>query len=366
MINIGVIGCGYWGMNHIRVFSELPGAAVVAASDLREDRLDLVRQRFPRVRPCQGCEPVLSNSEIDAVVISTPATTHHAIARECLLSGKHVLVEKPMTTGVGQAEELAALAQERHLVLMVGHTFLYNDAVRKMKTCVTDDDFGRVYYLHATRTNLGPIRRDVSVVWDLAAHDVSVFNYLLDSRPTWVSAVGARVLGNGKEDVAFITLHYPDGVVGNIHVSWAEPNKVRRVTVVGSNKRVCFDDLNHAEQVRVFEKGVALQPVEPGSFAEFRLLVRDGNIVSPKIEAGEPLKNQGAHFLHCVQTGAQPLSDGRDGVDVVQVMMAIQDSVAKHGAPVEVGPELQMAPLPWFIEVARPAESVLAARSELN
>jgi len=336
-IGIGIIGCGYWGMNYVRVFSELLQATVVAVCDQGADRLTLAKQRFPMVRTCQKWEQIVGNSEIEGVVVSTPATTHYAIARECLLNRKHVLVEKPMTIDIEQAEELVALAEEMHVVLMVGHTFLYNPGIRKIKACINDDDFGRVYYLHATRTNLGPIRGDVNAVRDLAAHDVSIFNYLLDGKPTWVSAVGARVLGNCREDVGFITLCYPGDIIGNIHVSWADPNKVRRVTIVGSNKRICFDDLNTMEQVRIFEKGVVSEPAEVGGFGEFRLLVRDGDIISPKIEASEPLKNQCAHFLDCIRTGTYPLTDGRNGLDVVEVMVAIQNSIARNGTPVQVG-----------------------------
>jgi len=356
-IGIGIIGCGYWGVNHVRVFSELPQANVVAVGDLRADRLKLAKQRFPTVRTYQGYEELLGDSEIEGVVVSTPATTHYAIVKECLLNRKHVLVEKPMTTNIEQAEELAALAEEMYVVLMVGHTFLYNGGIRKMKACVDDDGLGRVYYLHATRTNLGPIRRDVNAIWDLASHDVSIFNYLLDSKPTWVSAVGAKVLRNGREDVGFITLHYPDDIVCNIHVSWADPNKVREVIVVGSNRRICFDDLNTMEQVRIFEKGVISEPAEAGSFDEFRLLVRDGDIISPRIESSEPLKNQDAHFLDCIRTGTRPLTDGRNGLDVVEVMVAIQDSAARNGAPVQVGSEIRTVPLPSSVAANRRVES---------
>jgi predicted dehydrogenase len=220
---------------------------------------------------------------------------------------------------------------------MVGHTFLYNPGINRMKACIDSNDFGTVYYLQGTRTNMGPIRKDVNVLWDLAPHDVSIFNYLVGSKPTWVSAVGGKVLGNSREDVGFITLHYPNNIVGNIHVSWADPSKVRRVIVVGSNRRMAFDDLNATEQLRIFEKGVTSEATNHGSFDEYRLLMRDGDIISPKIEASEPLKNQCNHFLDCIQNGASPLTDGQNGLDVVRIMVAIQKSVARNGAPVQVG-----------------------------
>jgi predicted dehydrogenase len=342
-IGIAIVGCGDWGMNYVRVFSELRQATVIAAIDVREDRLQVVKRRFLTVETFREYGEALENPDVAGVVVSTPASTHHSIVRDSLLSGKHVLVEKPMTTHVWQAEDLAALAEELEAVLMVGHTFLYNPGIRKMKTCMNEKDFGRVYYLHGLRTNLGPIREDVNAVWDLAPHDVSIFNYLLDSTPEWASAVGATVFGNGREDVGFITLHYPNGIIGNIHVSWANPNKVRQVTVVGSNKRICFDDLNSVERIRIFEKGVVSQPTEANSFGEFRLLVRDGDIVSPRVEASEPLKNQCSHFLDCIQTGRKPVSDARNGLEVVKVMEAIQASMARNGEPANV---VQMAAMP--------------------
>ncbi len=336
-IGIGVIGCGYWGLNYIRIFSELSQAVVVAANDPQEDRLDRVKQRFPAVDIHRRLGSALQDPKIEAVVISTPATIHYAVAKECLLDGKHVLIEKPMTTSVEQAEELVALANDMQVVLMVGHTFLYNAGINEMKTCIDSDGFGKVYYLHGTRTNLGPIRKDVNAIWDLAPHDVSIFNYLVGRQPTWVSAVGERALGNSREDVGFITLHYPHNIIGNIHVSWADPSKVRKVIVVGSNRRMAFDDMNGAEQVRIFEKGVTAEAVDPGSFDEYRLLMRDGDIISPKIEASEPLKNQCAHFLDCIRNGTQPLTDGRNGLDVIKVMVAIQESVAGNGMPIPIG-----------------------------
>ena len=193
--------------------------------------------------------------------------------------------------------------------------------------------------MHSTRTNLGPIRNDVNAIWDLAPHDVSIFDYLLEAQPLWVSAVGSRLLGNSKEDVGFITLAYPGDVIGNIHVSWADPNKVREVVAVGSRRRIVFDDLNNLERVRIFEKGVSPSMVEADSFGEFRFLVRDGDIISPKIEPSEPLKNQCSHFLDCIEKGMRPLTDGQNGLEVVRVMEAVQESLRQRGAPVEIGRE---------------------------
>jgi len=335
-IGIGIIGCGYWGINYVRVFSELPNSQVIKACDLSEERLDRVRKRFPLVETCNSIHQLLDDPRIGAIVVATPSSTHYEITKECLLHDKDVLVEKPFIIEVAEGQELIDLAQERKKVLMVGHTFMYNPGIQKMKECIWDDDFGEIYYLHATRTNLGPIRTDVNVVWDLVSHDLSIFGHLLGVQPSWVTAVGAKLLRNGREDVGFVTVGYPNGVLGHIHASWADPHKVRQVVVVGSKKRIVFNDLNNLEKVRIFEKGVSPSATEVNSYGEFQFLMRDGDIISPKVEASEPLKNQCAHFLDCVTRGVTPLSDGQNGLDVVRVLVAIDESVRRNGAPVEV------------------------------
>jgi predicted dehydrogenase len=246
------------------------------------------------------------------------------------------LVEKPLTTTAADAESLIALSESKAITLMVGHTFLYNAAIRKVKEYLKQDELGRIYYLYAQRTNLGPIRHDVNAVWDLAPHDISIFNYLLDSTPLWVSAIGARVLHNRRDDVGFISLGYPGGIIGHIHVSWADPNKVREVVVVGSNKRIVFNDVDTLEPVRVFDRGVTLVQPEPTSFGEYHFLLRDGDITSPRIVASEPLKNQVAHFVECVTQHSCPLSDGWAGWEVVRVMEGIDRSIERNGAPIEL------------------------------
>ena len=335
-IGIGIIGCGYWGIHYVRIFSELPSSQMVKVCDLQEERLNRVRQRFPLVESCNDIQQLLDDSRIDAVVVATPASTHYEITKECLLHDKHVLVEKPFVMEVAEGEELIDLTEEKSRTLMVGHIFLYNPGIQKMKRCIWDNDFGEIYYLHATRTNMGPIRKDVNALWDLVPHDLSIFGDLLGIQPTWVTAVGAKVLGNSREDVGFITLAYPHGVLGHIRVSWAEPHKVREVVVVGSKKRIVFNDLDNLERVRIFEKGVSPPKADVNSYGEFQFLMRDGDIISPKVEASEPLKNQCAHFLDCIANGVTPLSDGQSGLDVVRIMVAIDESVKRHGAPVEV------------------------------
>jgi predicted dehydrogenase len=279
---------------------------------------------------------VVENTAADAVIISTPASTHYEIARMFLESGRHVLLEKPMALEVDHCERLADMAEHARKVLLVGHTFLYNTGIRKMKEAMQSAGFGRPYYLHATRTNLGPIREDVDAIWDLAPHDVSIFNYLLDQQPQWASAIGSRALGGRNADVAFVTLAYGDGVIGNIHVSWADPNKVREVVAVGSRSRVVFDDLNSLERVRIFEKGVSVGEQAPETYGEFRLLVRDGDILSPKVDASEPLKEQFVDFIGAIQENRRPFSDAAIGTQVVRALVAAEASMEVRGAPKEL------------------------------
>jgi predicted dehydrogenase len=333
---IALLGFGYWGPNYARALSELPGVQVVVICDGNADRLAQARQRYPAIATCADAGEMLKRADVDAVVVATPASTHRPLVEQALRAGRHVLVEKPMALDVAGCDALCALARSAGKVLMVGYTFLYNAGVRKMKECMTGDEFGQTYYLHATRTNLGPIRQDVNAVWDLAPHDVAIFNYLLDEQPEWASAVGTRVLRSSREDIGFATLGYANGVLGNIHVSWADPNKVREIVAVGSRRRVVFNDLNDTERVRFFERGVSVGDAVAESFGEFKLLVRDGDIISPKIEPSEPLKNQCSDFIAAIGTGRTPLVDCQFASGVVRTLVAIETSMRERGRAVAV------------------------------
>jgi len=333
-LRVALIGFGYWGPNYARVLHDLPSVELTAVCDSSAGRLAQVRQRYPSVATFPDLAGALGR--IDAAVIATPASTHRALVQQALSAGVHVLVEKPMALDTAGCDALCDLAAASGRVLMVGYTFLYNSGVRKMKECMTPDQFGQVYYLHATRTNLGPIREDVDAVWDLAPHDIAIFNYLLDDEPRWASAVGTRVLKTSRDDIAFATLGYRNGVVGNIHVSWSDPNKVREVVAVGSRRRVVFNDLNDGERVRFFERGVAAEEAIADTFGEFKLLVRDGDIVSPKIEPSEPLKNQCLEFVAAIADGRTPLADGHFARGVVRALVAIEASMRALGTAVEV------------------------------
>ena len=339
-MGVAVIGCGYWGMNYVRIFNELTESRVVAVCEQSPDRLKEVARRFPDVYLTTQVEDLISQPDVQGVVVCTEATSHFNVTRRLLLAGKHVLVEKPLTTTSTHAEKLIELAESRSATLMVGHTFIFNAGVRKVKEYV-EQETGRVYYLYARRTNLGPIRRDVNALWDLAPHDIAIFNYLLDSTPEWVSAIGGKVLGNCRDDVGFVSLGYPGNVLGHVHVSWADPDKAREVVVVKSDRRIVFNDLNGPEQVRVFEKGVSPVDEEPLNYGESRFQIRDGDIISPRIEPVEPLKNQCRHFLECIRTGKRPMSNGIHGRDVVRVLEAINRSIERKGmqVPVEDNPD---------------------------
>jgi predicted dehydrogenase len=329
-LGIGVIGCGYWGKHYVRIFQELPQSQVHLASDLSDDSLQAVSKYHTTVGVTRNYREIIRSKDIDAVVVSTPATNHFEITKACLENGKHVLVEKPLATTVAESEQLVELSQKHKRTLMVGHTFMYNSGVRKVKECIDNGSTGTIYYLNATRTNLGPIRQDVNALWDLAPHDISIFNYLLGDMPYAASATGAHYLGSGREDVVFVTLMYPNDVIGHIHVSWLDPNKVRQVTVVGSCQRIVFDDLSMMDRVRIYEKGVWAEQDHDENYGEFRLKVHDGDIISPRIDTNEPLKEMSTHFIDCVQTGATPLTDGENGLDVVKVLSVIDESMRSN------------------------------------
>jgi len=335
---IGVVGLGHWGKHYVRIFDWLlDDARVVQVADLERENLDAVRARHPLIDGSTSHRAVIENPAVDAVVVATPASTHHPIAREALAAGKHVLVEKPLALEEGHGLELARLARASGKVLLVGHTFLYNPGVRKVKEIIDGGGAGDVYYLAARRNNLGPIREDASAVTDLAPHDISIFNYLLGAEPVRASAVGGSWLKPGRADAAFITLEYPGGVLAHIQVSWVDSHKIREVVAIGSQKRVVFDDLDPLEPVRVFEKGIA---VDRGatSFGEFRYQLRDGDIRSPHVDAAEPLKVLCSHFLACIRDGVEPLTGVAGGLGVVRTLAAIERSLALGGAPVALAP----------------------------
>ena len=331
-IGIGLIGCGQWGLNYLRAFSDLDGCQLVAACDVSPDRLREARRRNRDVRTTSELSELIAAPDVNAVIIATQATRHYEAAAAALKGGKDVLVEKPMTTDVAEARRLRELVQASGRLLMVGHVFRYNPAVTFIQQLLASGGLGQLEYLSFTRTNLGPIRSDVNVVWDLMTHDVSILLHFLNESPTWVSAHGAAYLRPECEDVAFATIGFKKGVVANIRASWLDPRKVREITLVGTSKMAFFNDLDPTEPVRIYDKGAMREPSYE-SFGEFKLVTRSGDVVSPPISASEPLKNQCHHFLKAVQDRTPVLSDADDGLRVVEIVAAINRSIAQKGAP---------------------------------
>jgi predicted dehydrogenase len=334
VLTIGVIGCGYWGPNLIRNFINLKDAHVKTCSDLDEKRLSHMKQLYPSLLTTTDYREVIRDEEIEAVVIATPVSTHFRIALESLEAGKHVFCEKPLTDSVGDGVRLIDLADERGLVLMVGHTFVYTAAVNKIKDLINGGELGDVYYISTARVNLGLFQEDINVVWDLAPHDVSIMNYILGSRPDTVSAVGHSYIQPGIEDVSFVTLRYPGSILANLHVSWLNPNKIRSTTVVGSRKMLVYDDISSLEKIRIYDKGVDMIP-HYDTFGEFQLSYRYGDIHIPKLDDAEPLKIECQHFLDCVG-GAPPRSSGRHGLEVLLVLDAIDRSMKEGGSEITI------------------------------
>lgn len=341
-VRLAVIGCGRWGPNHIRVFSETDRATVVGCADSSQQRRENMLKRFPQIRAVADYHELLADDSIDAVVIATPTFTHAQIAREALQAGKHVLAEKPICATTREAAEIVRLAEETGLAFMVGHVFLFNNGITELRKLVESGRLGRIHYMEANRTNLGPIRGDVNALYDLATHDISIFNYLMGSSPVEVSAVGRCISQRNIEDVCFATLKYPDGTLGHIHVSWLNPRKVRTMTVVGDRQMAYWDDIDPDNTLRLYDKGIDQEP-HYDSFGEFRYLLRSGDMHVPAIRQSEPLVNQAQAFLDWVLGGKRSLSDARYGLEVVAVLEAATRSMAEGGTMCRVEAEVPEA-----------------------
>ena len=345
---VGVVGAGYWGPNLIRNLAELPGAPLAAVADRDASRLESAKARYPQVRFYGDISELLGDSEVNAVVLATPAELHERHALAALEAGKHVFVEKPLAITSDGCRRLAAAAERAERVLMVGHTFLHNDAVRWVKERIDAGELGEVLYLYSRRLNLGQVRQDVNVAWNLAPHDVSIMLYLLGQRPSRVTCHGQSFLRQGVEDVALLVLEFDQTATGarrtaHIHVSWLDPNKVREVVVVGSKKMVVYDDVDADHMIRVYDKGVDRLPADGSdprerldTFGEFQLWLRWGDLTVPKLRVSEPLRNEMTHFVRCVETGERPLTDATNGLEVVKVLEAADESLRAGSRPVEV------------------------------
>ena len=331
-IVVAQIGCGYWGPNVLRNFSAQQDCWVKLVAEINPERQAYVRANFPRSEVVGSPEAILNDPEIDAVIVATPASSHYALAKQVLESGKHAFVEKPLATSTTEADELVKLAESTGKTLMVGHTFLYNAAVRYAKKLLSEDELGQLYYIYSQRLNLGQVRSDVNAWWNLAPHDVSILMYFMNGElPVSVSAVGVSYIQPGIEDVVFATLKWASGVTGHIHVSWLDPGKIRKMTLVGSRKMVVYDDVGD-DKITIFDKGVDRVPkigerMDYDQSGGYQLIHRTGDIWLPKVNFQEPLKTEAAHFLECLRKDQAPLTGPKLARDVVAVLEATQNAL---------------------------------------
>jgi len=342
LIRIGVVGYGYWGPNLVRNCFEAQGAQVSCVSDLRQDRLALVNSRYPTIRTTQDVHDLIQDPAIDAVAIATPVSTHYDLAMRALQEGKHVLVEKPLASNTDQVQRLMEVARKRNRVLMVDHTFVYTGAVRKIRELVDSGTLGDIYYYDSVRVNLGLFQHDVNVLWDLAVHDLSIMDYVLPFRPCAVSATGLSHVPGGTENIAYLTLFFEGSQIAHIHSNWLAPVKLRRTLIGASRKMIVYDDLDQAEKIKVYDKGITLNRQQnPEKLYQALVGYRTGDMLAPQIDGTEALRREVDHFVQCIQNNEEPITGGNAGLRVVEILQAASESMAQRGRPVE----LRLTPL---------------------
>ena len=334
-LKVGVVGCGYWGPNLIRNFRSLPGCQLKIMCDLSQQRLTHLKTLYPEVQRAMDFGHVLNGVELDAVVIATAVKSHYPMAKASLLAGKHTFIEKPMASSSEECEELIGIAQKKGLVLMVGHTFLYSPAVRKIREIIDTGDIGEIRYICARRLNLGLFQKDINVAWDLAPHDISIILSIIGEQPITVNCRGSAHITQGIEDVTTMCLGFAKQRTAIIHSSWLDPRKVREMTIVGSKRMIVYDDVAPLEKIRIFDARVE-SPPHYDTFAEFQYAYHYGDMYVPYIKQEEPLKTECQHFLDCIKNGTSPLSGGKQGLELVRILEASTSSLEKGGAPVEL------------------------------
>ena len=335
MFNIAIIGCGYWGPNLIRNFNSLADCNVKFACDTVEDRLAHMKFLYPQIETTTDFDQVIADPDIDAVAIATPVRFHFEMARQCLQAGKHAFIEKPMASSVAECKELLEIAGSKGLTIMVGHTFIYSQPVRKIKEIINSGDLGEILYISARRLNLGLFQKDINVAWDLAPHDISIILYILENIPVSVNCQGKAHVNPNIEDVTNMTLNFSNGGFATIQSSWLDPNKVREMTFVGSKKMLVYDDTQPNEKIKIYDKRVEAPP-HYDTFAEFHYSYHYGDIHSPYLKQIEPLKVEAEHFLNCIKYGNKPESCGQEALKVVQILEAASESIKRGGAKVEI------------------------------
>ncbi len=335
-MNIGVIGCGYWGPNLIRNFASMPDVCVTAVADLRRDRLTTIARPFPTIKTLStDARDIITSPDVDAVVIATPVSTHFSLGMDVLEHGKHLFLEKPFTATVEQAERLIEAAEKRNLRVMVDHTFLYTGAVQAIKRLVDRGDLGDLYYFDSVRVNLGLFQHDVNVIWDLAAHDVSIMDYLLDRTPKAIAATGVAHFESDIENIAYVTAFYDNNLLGHIHVNWLAPVKVRKTLLSGSKKMVIYDDMEPSEKIKVYDRGM---DVVRDKDHIYNILVeyRTGDMLAPKIDLTEALKKVAGEFVKSINENRAPMTDGHAGLRVVRILEAANRSIKANGKCIEL------------------------------
>jgi predicted dehydrogenase len=334
-LNVGVVGCGYWGPNLVRNFNSLSNCSVKFICDKKEDRLEHLVQLYPGVKANTEFDRLVKDRTVEAIAIATPVWTHYDLAKQALEAGKHTFIEKPMASGTEQCRELVELASANNLTLMVGHTFIYSAPVRKIKEIVDSGDIGKLLYISSQRLNLGLFQKDINVAWDLAPHDISIILYVMGAQPTSVNCQGKAHLNSAPEDVTNMSLDFENGGFATVQSSWLDPNKVRRMTFVGSTRMILYDDNEPLEKIRIYDKRVEAPP-HYDTFADFHYSYHYGDVYSPYIKQVEPLKTQCQHFLECIETGKKPMTSGVEGLQVVQILEASSDSLKTAGSSVEI------------------------------
>jgi predicted dehydrogenase len=337
-VRVAVVGCGYWGPNLIRNFKGFADCQLTAVCDVSKARLSHMKALYPDVTTHSAFDEILNMPELDAVVIATPVHLHHKLAKACLLAGKHVLIEKPMAASTAECQDLAQVATDKKLTVMVGHTFLYSAHVRKMKDIIVSGDIGNVLYISSRRLNLGLFQKDINVVWDLAPHDVSIIQYLLDEMPDAVNCQGNCNVTKGIEDVCNTTLSFRSGRFAMMQSSWLDPRKTRDMTIVGSKRMIVYDDLEPMYKIKIYDHRVE-KPPHYDTFAEFQYSYFYGDVHVPYVKQEEPLKVECRHFLDCIRTGDTPLSSAAQGTGVVRVLEASSESLRQNGAKIPITSE---------------------------
>ncbi len=344
-VGVGIIGYGYWGPNLVRNFAEQAGASVVAVSDLSVERLTEVHARYPQVKVTTDYEDLIADPDIDAVVVATPVSSHFELARRALKSGKHVLVTKPITADATEALELIEAAEQRGLILMVDHTFVYTGAVQTIKQLVESGDLGQLYYYDSVRVNLGLFQKDVNVLWDLAVHDLSIMDFVLGCEPVAVAATGSAHIRGHQANIAYLTCYFDGNLITHHHVNWLAPLKVRRTLIGGARQMIVYDDLETSEKDKVYDKGITVASDSQGA-RETMIGYRTGDMWAPQVSLKEGLQVETQHFLECVTHRRQPLTDGHCGLRVIRILEAAARSLSRQGRPEALGAEGPVQPLP--------------------